>query len=413
MKRLLGLFIDVVFFTSFIAVTLVGALYALYRQENDISIINVLLQTDLTRTLLFVYGGLVVLYLLYFWIIPTLLKQTIGQRLAGTTFTAEKRVSFGKVFLKTIVGRFWDILFFPYTFFALIKKRTLVSTKISGITISHKEHAPTKGLYLALAFFVVFLMATLAGGTYVYKTGITPIMERYTNYEKQVKTLIEKLAYQDAAAALEKYKQQRGEDANYSFYHCAIEANLSTELASIDICKAAIEKNNSDIERVKTLTSQIAKVYAANSDYANAEALYSKLWNEYQDRSMDMKNYVMVLSEAGKGKEATAILTVLAQSIPTEDPIALRDLGNLYERIGNTDLAFETYQKAVLLIKESENQSLAGELHYNIGVIYYTKGKYTEATENFNKAKELNKDYAEPVDSYIILINKLKNSVTK
>lgn len=363
--------------------------------------------------MLFVYIGLVALYLFYFWILPTLLKQTIGQRLTGTSFTSEKKVSLLRVFLKTIIGRFWDILFFPYTLFAAIKKRSLISTKLSGIVVSKRESPPTKGLYFVLIFFIAFFIATLAGGTYIYKTGITPIMERYTNYEKQVKTLIEKLAYQDAAAALEKYKQQHGEDQNYSYYHCAIEANLSTELTSIELCKAALEKNNSDIERVKALTSQMAKVYAANSDYTNAELLYSKLWNEYQDRSMDMKNYVMVLSEAGKGKEATAILTTLAQAIPTDDPIALRDLGNLYERIGNIDLAFETYQKAVLLINEGVNQSLAGELHYNIGVIYYTKGKYTEATENFNKAKELNKDYAEPVDSYIILISKLKNSVTK
>lgn len=413
MKRIIGLLIDIIFFISFVGVTVLACLYFIFSKERDISIINVYLQTELVRSMLFVYIGFTVLYFVYYWLLPTLFKQTIGQRLAGTMYESEKKITLWRVFLKTIIGRFWDLVLFPYTIFVSIKKRPIISTRLSGIAVIHSEVKPTKALYVATFIFTFYLMMTLAAGTYVYKTGLTPLMEKYTNYEKQVVALIDKLAYQDASVSLAKYKQYHGEDSNYSYFLCLIEANLNTELTSLETCKKAQEANATDLTRVKSILIQEAKIYAANDMYKEAEALYVKLWNDYQDRSIDMKNYVVVLSELGKGKEATEVLNEIAKLVPTSDVIAQRDLANLYERIGNIDLAFQKYKATILLIPEGENQMLAGELYYNIGVIYYTKGKYTEATASFEKAKELNKDFAEPVESYIILISKLKNSVTK
>ena len=110
-----------------------------------------------------------------------------------------------------------------------------------------------------------------------------------------------------------KYKQYKGEDRSYAYYHCMVEANLSTELTSLEICKKALELNANDSIRVKSLISQEAKIYAASDSFKDAETLYAKLWTEYQDRSMDMKNYVVVLSELGKSKEATDVLNEIAK----------------------------------------------------------------------------------------------------
>lgn len=413
MKRLLGTILDLLFFISLNAVVAIKGLVILYLQENDISILNVYLQTQLVPTLLIIYAVFTFNYFLYFWIIPSFLKQTVGQRLAGTSYFSEHKIGLWRVFLKTIVGKFWDVVLFPYTLFAYFTKRPIISTRLSGVAVSKVEKKAGKGLYILTAIFSLYLIATLGIGTYIYKTGVTPIMERYTNYEKQVTELIEKLAYQDSLGALEKYKQYHGENENYAYYNCIINANLSTEQSSFDLCKIASEKNSGSTERMKVIISEEAKIHAANDDYKEAESLYEKLWNEYQDRSMNMKNYVVVLSELGKNKEATEILNELAKQIPTDDSLAIRDLGNLYERIGSTDLALEKYTAALAITDGDENQALAGELHYSIGVIQYNKAKYTEAQASFEKAKELNKDFAEPADSYIILISKLKNSVTK
>jgi len=414
MKRIIGFILDLLFFVSFLAVLLMLASYILYKQDNDISIINVLLQSHLLYTLLAGYVLLFIAYLSYYWILSTLLKQTLGQRLSGTIFTSEKKIGLWRVFLKNIIGNFWDIVLFPYTLFAAITKRPLISARLSGITVKKADHKSSAGVMFVTLVFALFIMATVGVGTYVYRTGITQLMERYTDYEKQTQNLIEKFAYQDAALVLEKYKQYNGEDNNYVYYHCIIEGNLSTEIWALDLCTLAMEKNASNTDRIKVLLSEQAKLYAANDQYVDAEKIYARLWNEFQDRSLNMKNYVAVLSELGKSKEAADVLAEIAKLIPSNDTLGLRDLGNLYERITQPDLALAKYSQALSTIADDKaNQSLAGELHYYIGVLQYNKTKYSDAQTSFEQAKTLNKDFADSSDSYIILISKLKNSITK
>ncbi len=413
MKRIFAAILDILFYFSLLGVISIVGLIIIYRQENDISLINTYLQTSLVPTLLLVYGIVTVAYLIYFWILPTIFSQTLGQRLFGTSFTSTGKIGLWRVFLKTIIGRFWDIVLFPYTLVMIIKKKSVISSKLSGITIAKIEKKPTALLSIFTLVYVVFMVVVLGTGTYVYRTGITPIMERYTNYQHQVEELITKLAFQDATPILEKYKQYNGDNADYAYYHCIISANLSTEQSSLDICKIALEKNSGSKEKTQEILNQQAKLFAANDSYKEAATIYEKLWKEYNVRTLDMKNYVVVLSELGKSKEATEVLAELAKQIPAEDAVGQRDIGNLYERIGNVDLALEKYNAALKVVSNDSNLSLAGELSYDIGVIEYNKGKYPEAQKSFENAKEWNKDFAEPVESYIILISKLKNSVTK
>lgn len=413
MKRFLGFLLDILFFSSFLGVLSMGVIYLIYRQENDIAIVNTYLQSQLTWSMYAVYGLLLGAWFVYYWFIPTFLKQTVGQRLAGTVFSSEKKLGLWAVFLKNIIGTFWDIVLFPYTLIVAVRRKPLISSRLSKITVVLAEKKMSLLATLTVLLFALFLIATAGASTYVYKQGITTMIERYTDYEKQMKQLIEMYAYQDAQTILGKYKQYHGEDSNFAFYQCLIESNLATDLANLALCNKALESNKENTERVKTILSEQAKLNAANDLYKEAEAIYSRLWNEFSDRSSNMNNYVVILSELGKSKDATAVLNELATKVDTTDPIALRDLGNLYDRIGQIDSALEKYMLALSIIPEDGDQSLAGELNYNIGTLQYKKGKYTEANASFVKAKELNKDYADSADSYIILISKLKNSVTK
>jgi tetratricopeptide (TPR) repeat protein len=413
MKRFIGFILDILFFSSFLGVLAIGALYIIYRQENDIAIINTYLQSQLTWSMYALYGFLLGAYVLYYLVIPRFLKQTVGQRLAGTVFLTERKLGLWAIFLKNIIGVFWDVLLFPYTIIVAIRRKPLISTRLSRIEVVPAEKKMSFGATVIVLLFAFFFVATAGIGTYVYRQGVTTMIERYTDYEKQMKQLIEMYAYQDAQPILEKYKQYHGEDNNYSFYLCLIEANLATDLSNLELCNKALESNKENTGRVKTILAEQAKLYAANDQYTEAEKIYSRLWNEFSDRSMNMKNYVAVLSELKKSKEATAALNEIAAQVLTTDAVELRDLGNLYERIGQIDLALEKYAAALAAVPETENPSLAGELYYSIGVLQYQKGKYTDATASFGKAKTLNKDYADSADSYIILISKLKNSVTK
>ena len=414
MKRFIGFLLDTVFYISFLFSIGVIGIFLIYTYNQDISILNVFLQTKLIESLLIVYGAIVLCTLVYDWIIPYFIGQTLGQKLMGNMYDASGKPSLFAVFMKSFIGKFWDILLFPYSIFAGLTKRDLISKKLSGITvINDSKDSKKSGLYAVTIVFVLFLVSTLGIGTYIYKTGIGPIMERYTDYKKQTESLVASLAYQDAANALLKYKQYHGEDADYSYYHCIIEANLDTSLDNLPLCKTASDTNAGNPDRQQAILLLEAKVYAANSDYTQAETFYATLWNEKNLRTLEMKDYVVVLSELGKNKEAAEVLTEVAKLVQPTDTVAMRDIALLYERVGNLDAAAAQLQVALGTVKDGSNQDLAGELNYYIGVIQYKKGKYTDAKASFEAAKTLNKDYSEPADSYIILISKLAKSVTK
>lgn len=412
MKRIVGFLLDLLFFWSFVFLVGILGLFVIYGIEKDISLINVYLQSHLKTTLLIGYSVFVILYLKYYWILPVILKQTVGQRLAGNSFESEKKVNLWRVFLKTVIGRFWDFLFFPYALYCGLKKRPIISTRLSGITVTTNPLKNTPLTYLLVVFFSLVLVGALGVGTYVYRTGYVSILERFTDYEKQTETLTANLAYQDATYALEKYKQYHGEDQTYAYYHCIIEANLAADTTAKEICTTAREANNGDDARVKAITIELAKVYAALYDLSHAEILYKELWDTYQYRELDMKNYVVVLSELAKHKEAEEVLTTLVAKIPEGDFVEMRDFGHLFERLNKDSLALEQYLRALALVENGNNESFEGELHYYIGVIFYKQTKYEDAKKSFEQAKSLNKDFAEPAESYIILIKDLKNSIT-
>lgn len=413
MKKLAAAIIDLLFFVSLLFVSLLLAAVLIYSKEHDISLVNTLLQTKLTPTLLAVYGTVVLLYLVYVTVIPTLVGATIGQHLFSYELMPKEKRSIFRVFLYTIVGSFWKVLLFPYSIFLAIKKQPQLNTRISQLTLS-PSHSGKLSLPTTIvsALFAISLVVTAGLGTYIYRTGLGKILEKYTDYEKQTVSLIEKQAFQDANATLTKYKEYHGETASYAFYKCEIIGNLTTDESNIEFCQKAYEQNK-DEKRTRVIDLIIARTYAANGNYAEAEKKYAELWTTYQVRTIDMKDYVVVLSELGKSKDAAAVLTEVSKSIEQNDYLGLKDIAALYERVGNTDLALATYQNIIKSIPEGSNVELVGEIDYYIGVIQYQKGKYTDAKTSFEAAKTLNKDFAEPADAYIILISKLGGSVTK
>ncbi len=413
LKRFGAILADLLFFTVWIAVSLAVAIFILYWQNKDIAIINTLLQTQLMPTLYVAYAVLFVIILKYFTIVPLFLKATLGQALFGISYTTEGKFTWWKLFLKHIIGPFWDILLFPYTLFAGFTKKAKISTNISGIVVSTEKRKQGVVFYAVTIFSTLALIATIAGGTYVQKVGINQLIEQYTDYEKQVDYLIEKHAYQDAADVLEKYKEYNGETATYWFSSCIIKGNLTTEETTHEICAKAAEQNASDASRQLQITAVEARVYAANLDYEKAESLYAKLWNELNVRTLDMKDYVYVLSELGKNKEATEVLGELEKAVPAENISLNRDIAVLYERLGDTEKALSKYKEILAAIPEGSNQDIAGELNYSVGVILFNQNKPDEAKPYFEISATQNPDYAELAGSYMILINKLLGSIVK
>lgn len=413
LKRILAFVIDLLFFLGCIGSALAAGIVCIYLQSRDISIVNIYLQTALTWTLIAVYTGFVIIYFVYYWIIPTFLKGTVGQTLFKLSLQPQEKATIISVFQKNIAGMFWDILLFPYTIFALLTKRATISTRMSGLTLLERTDKVKLPFYILLGLMILYLLATIGIGAYVYKTGLTNLMEQYTDYSKQVTMLIDKEAFGDAATMLEKYKQYNGETNDYWFYSCLIQGNLGVEQTTLDLCTTALEKNKDDKAKVQQLVTVQARIQAANGNYAEAEVLYARLWNEYMVRTLDMKDYVAVLSEVGKSKEAATVLTEIAANVPADNYSINKDIADLYDRLGNTDLALTKYQEILKSIPEGTNVDIAGELHYNIGVSLYKKGKNAEAKKEFEAARAMNPDFAEASDSYLIILNKLLKSIVK
>jgi tetratricopeptide (TPR) repeat protein len=412
MKKLAASIIDLLFFVSLLFVSLLFAVVIIYSRERDISLINTLLQTELTPTLLIAYAVITVLFIVYAVVLPTVLGATVGQKLFNYTLMPKANRNLFTVFMYTIVGSFWKGVLFPYSIFLAIKKRPQLNSRLSTLELLPSEGKMSVPVIIASVFFTVALVVTAGFSTYIYRAGLAEMIEKYTDYEKQTVTLIEKQAFQDASNTLEKYKQYNGETASYFYYKCEILGNLSTEETNIEVCTKATELNKDD-KRAQVITLMIARTLAANGKYADAEKKYAELWTTYEVRTLDMKDYVVVLSELGKAKDATAILTEVAKNVSETDYLGLKDIAILYERVGNLDLALTTYQNIIKSIPENSNVELVGETNYYIGVIQYKKAKYADAKKSFEAAKTLNKDFAEPADSYIILISKLGGSVTK
>ncbi len=413
LKRILAYIIDVLFFLGCVGSALAAAIVIIYLQSHDISVINELLQTSLTWTMIGVYAGLVAIYFFYYWILPVFFKGTVGQALFKLSFVPQEKVNLISVFFKNIAGMFWDVLLFPYTVFAWVTKRATISTKMSGLSIADRQDKMKLPFYLVLGLMVIYLLATIGMGIYVYQTGVPTLMERYTDYGKQVATLIDKEAFQDAEASLVKYKQYQGETNDYWFSSCIIQGNLGTEQTTLDLCSTALEKNKGNVAREQQITVIQGRIQATNGNFAEAEVLYAKLWNDYMVRTLDMKDYVAVLSEVGKTKEASAVLTEIAKNVPADNYSVSKDIADLYERLGNPDLALTKYHEILASIPEGTNVDIAGELHYNIGVALYKKGKNADAKAEFEKARTMNPDFAEASDSYLIILNKLLKSIVK
>lgn len=410
-KKLFAWIIDFSLFLSLFILVGINALVIVYLVEKDISVINVLLQTQLIPTLLVIYVAFILLFTIYTVLWTRILRATPGQRIMKLGYSGEK-LNFFTIFLKNTIGAFWDIVLLPYALIALFTKKPMPSITLSGLTVSEIKQRYTKGHWITLCIALLFIGSAAAVGYKIYTVTPAYLFQKYTDYQKQTNALVKAMAFRDAAVSLEKYKEFHGEDSEYIYFHCIIEGNLSTSQESLPLCEQALESTTAP-ERKQAILLVKARIYAAHYNYTQAETLYAQLWNEFSLRTLDMRDYVVVLSELGKNKEAAVIIGEIATNIPSTDLIAKRDIAILYERVAAIDLALETYQKVLGDIPANEKLDLVGELNYRIGVILYQQGKKADSKQYFETAKELNKDFAEAADSYIILINKLAGSITR
>lgn len=100
--------------------------------------------------------------------------------------------------------------------------------------------------------------------------------------------------------------------------------------------------------------------------------------------------FAMQLREEGL-KQMNNALDIFHKNTPT-DSITLGkiliDQSKIYGSLGEYELAFEGYEKAIPLVTEQKNNKSLAVIYNNLGVDLKEQGKYSEALINFEKAKK-------------------------
>ena len=89
-----------------------------------------------------------------------------------------------------------------------------------------------------------------------------------------------------------------------------------------------------------------------------------------------------------KDYENTKIFLEKNLSVDPKQEQSEKMLGDIYRKMGNSDMAFEHYNKAIAI---NENYSKA---HYSLGSILLNSRKLEEARVSFNKATMIDPEYA-------------------
>jgi len=145
--------------------------------------------------------------------------------------------------------------------------------------------------------------------------------------------------------------------------------------------KRVLELNPSSAEALRGLadTYESRSLFKeAEQVYKNAIALRPKDWMSHNDLGVFYYNRLHRYEDAERSFRAVTELT-------PDNPMAFRNLGSTYLKLGRYEEAFAALQKSVTLDPNAGAYS-------NLGMGYYLKGRYAEAAAMLEKATQLTPD---------------------
>ena len=148
--------------------------------------------------------------------------------------------------------------------------------------------------------------------------------------------------------------QQLGDYEKALFYH----------KSAIEVLEPALGENH---PQVATLYSNISLLYKDLGDYDNASAFGTQALNRYTKAfGEDSPNSIYVA-------------------------VSLKTLAKIYEKAGKPDLAEENYLKAIDIEKRifANPNVYLYNAYYDLGVFYFSSGRYTDAVKVFDKMKPI------------------------
>lgn len=413
-KRIGAFFVDLFLFVSFVWFILVLVLVVIYMSTHDLAVINEMMKTNMRELLWAVYGLFLFLLFLYFVAIPLALKGTIGETLFGLTYAPKERFNLLSMLAYRFFGILWDIILFPYSLFALIRKTPFISEWLSGLTITKVTPIKRPGSFTFVAgFFALLFIFASTSGVLLYKNGVVSVIERFTDHEKQTQFYIDQRAFTTAELSLEKYKIYNGENSTYRYFKCIITGQDAEDLTALPLCTQVLTEVSQDKERSIAVLTVLAELNNESGNPEEALKHYKMLWTDYGVRDFNMTSYVKGLSESNQAEEALKVMNELYNAMKEKKELTSQEkmlFAGMYNTIGAEKEAIAIYTEVISHEEQSQDADIMflGTVYMNTAYAYYQSGDYTNAKKYFILAKEKNPDLQNEADTYIIDITKFK-----
>ncbi len=396
MRKILGFILDVIFLSGLWGFSLLTAVVFILKRTADILELLTKLEQNFDIFLAATYAFMLMLALIYFVFISLFLRATPGQYIAGLGLAPAERVNLWCLFLR-FLGGIIDIVLFPISLILALLGKATFAARLSGLYLTSTSR-------LLLTRILVLLICAGCTATAFYAGSFAikhphDVITKFIDYRKYVRSALILRDYETVLNLLDAYKQKYGEDKDYDFFRCVALAHLGRNNAE-NVCRALNLAKYPKDDQIRILLAQI-KIADRSGNLKKELDLYKKLWDKYGYRGPEMLEFIKLVASQEDQAYAGSLLKEWLRKNPVEKlkPSVLLSVGEIYFQIGEYDKAILVYK---YVLEKLQSKLSKASVYFRIGECYYQKGDTTEALKYFNKAKALDKNYTDLVESYII-----------
>ena len=396
MRKILGFILDLIFLLGLWGFSLLIAIVFILKRTADILELLTKLEQNFDIFLAGTYAFLLILALIYFVFIPLFLRATPGQYIAGLGLVPAERVNLWSLFLR-FLGGIIDIVLLPISLILALLGKVTFAARMSGLYLTATSRMLLTRIFIFLLCAGCTLTAVYAGNFAIKHPH--DVVTKFIDYKKYVRSALILRDYETVLNLLDAYKQKYGEDKDYDFFKCVALAHLGRDNAE-DVCSSLELAKYSKDDQIRILLAQI-KIADRKGNLKEKLDLYRKLWDKYGYRGPEMLEYIKLVASQDERTRAVSLLKEWLRKNPVEKlkPSVLLSVGEIYFQLGEYDKAILVYK---YVLNKLQSKLSKASVYFRIGECYYQKGDTSEALKYFSKAKALDKNYTNLVESYII-----------
>ncbi|MDH3211547.1 MAG: tetratricopeptide repeat protein [Myxococcales bacterium] len=148
----------------------------------------------------------------------------------------------------------------------------------------------------------------------------------------------------------------------------------------------------------------LARLYMVHGETAKAREMLEKVLAENRDMPAAKNDLAFMLAEDGVDLDRALVLAKDAQRSLSEEPATADTVGYVYYRKGLYAAALQQFRYAIDLARRSAGGELNEPgIHYHMGLTLYAMGRNEQAARAFRKSLEIDPDFSEADDARRLL----------